>query len=206
MYLLPLPTRMRVWVCPEGEGKADFLSQFVQGIDLAWSGLQALVMERQAVHHHYLRGWFVLDLLAGFPLDLIIFFKRVDMLRLPCLLKIIRLMQSRTLTRTGTVFKPRHVHRRQVVWFFGLVAPEDGYRILAMWQLSCLLCFLLWSCTHRTLAGAAKTIRPHKYGVDLQCVLLSAHLGFQVHGALHSILWSAAQKHSVCSDRLTGLT
>lgn len=62
---------------------------------------QVLVMERRAVARHYLRGWFALDVVASFPLDLIFAGKRMDMWRLPRLLKIIRVMNYKSLTHAG---------------------------------------------------------------------------------------------------------
>ena len=60
-------------------------------------------MERQAVTAHYLRTWFALDLIASVPLDLIFRGRRFDILRLPRLLKVIRIMQYRTLTEAGVL-------------------------------------------------------------------------------------------------------
>ena len=58
-------------------------------------------MERRAVARHYLRTWFAMDLLASFPIDLLIRGRRFDILRLPRLLKVIRIMHMKTLTQAG---------------------------------------------------------------------------------------------------------
>ena len=49
---------------------------------------QSLVMSRKVVAQNYLRGWFTLDLVSSFPIDLVLFGKRSDLWRLPCLLKV----------------------------------------------------------------------------------------------------------------------
>ena len=65
-------------------------------------GLQILVMERKAVQQRYLRTWFALDLAAAFPLDLLFAGKRLDIWRLPRLLKIIRVLKYKSLHHAGT--------------------------------------------------------------------------------------------------------
>jgi hypothetical protein len=67
--------------------------------------MQVLVMERRAVTRHYLRTWFALDLVASVPLDLIFRGRRFDILRLPRLLKVIRIMYYRTLSEAGAIHK-----------------------------------------------------------------------------------------------------
>ena len=62
---------------------------------------QVLVMERRAVAVHYLHTWFVLDLIASIPLDLLLRGRRLDILRLPRLLKIIRMMQNKSFSQGG---------------------------------------------------------------------------------------------------------
>ena len=62
---------------------------------------QVLVMERRAVAVHYLHTWFVLDLIASIPLDLLLRGRRLDILRLPRLLKIIRMMQNKSFSQAG---------------------------------------------------------------------------------------------------------
>ena len=62
---------------------------------------QVLVMERKAVALHYLHTWFVLDLIASTPLDLLLRGRRLDILRLPRLLKIIRMMQNKSFSQAG---------------------------------------------------------------------------------------------------------
>ena len=62
---------------------------------------QVLVMERKAVAVHYLHTWFVLDLIASIPLDLLLRGRRLDILRLPRLLKIIRMMQNKSFSQAG---------------------------------------------------------------------------------------------------------
>ena len=58
-------------------------------------------MERRAVARHYLCTWFTLDLPASFPVDLLIRGRRFDILRLPRLLKIIRIMHYKTFSQAG---------------------------------------------------------------------------------------------------------
>ena len=62
---------------------------------------QVLVMEPKAVATHYLRTWFVLDLVASLPLDLLLRGRRLDILRLPRLLKIIRMMHYKSFSQAG---------------------------------------------------------------------------------------------------------
>ncbi len=50
---------------------------------------QSLVMGRKLVAQNYLRGWFTLDLVSSFPIDLVLFGKRSDLWRLPRLLKVL---------------------------------------------------------------------------------------------------------------------
>lgn len=45
-------------------------------------------MGRKAVARKYLQGWFTLDLVSSFPIDLVLFGKRSDLWRLPRLLKV----------------------------------------------------------------------------------------------------------------------
>ena len=63
--------------------------------------MQVLVMERKAVAMHYLHTWFILDLIASIPLDLLLRGRRLDILRLPRLLKIIRMMQNKSFSQAG---------------------------------------------------------------------------------------------------------
>lgn len=49
---------------------------------------QSLVMGRKLVAQNYLGGWFTLDLVSSFPIDLVLFGKRSDLWRLPRLLKV----------------------------------------------------------------------------------------------------------------------
>ena len=63
--------------------------------------VQTLVMEKLAVRRHYLRTWFALDLAAAFPLDLLFAGKRLDIWRLPRLLKIIRVLKYKSLHHAG---------------------------------------------------------------------------------------------------------
>lgn len=58
-------------------------------------------MERKAVALHYLRTWFALDLFASLPLDLILRGRRLDILRLPRLLKVVRIMYYNTFSQAG---------------------------------------------------------------------------------------------------------
>lgn len=55
-------------------------------------------MDRKQVARHYCKTWLALDVVASFPLDLIFAGKRLDMWRLPRLLKIIRVMNYKSLT------------------------------------------------------------------------------------------------------------
>ena len=45
-------------------------------------------MGRKAVARKYLQGWFTLDVVSSFPIDLVLFGKRSDLWRLPRLLKV----------------------------------------------------------------------------------------------------------------------
>ena len=58
-------------------------------------------MEKKAVRRHYLRHWFALDVVAAFPLDLLFAGKRLDIWRLPRLLKVIRVLKYKSLHHTG---------------------------------------------------------------------------------------------------------
>lgn len=58
-------------------------------------------MEPKAVAVHYLGTWFVLDLFASLPLDLLLRGRRLDILRLPRLLKIIRMMHYKSFSQAG---------------------------------------------------------------------------------------------------------
>ena len=58
-------------------------------------------MEPKTVAVHYLRTWFVLDLFASLPLDLLLRGRRLDILRLPRLLKIIRMMHYKSFSQAG---------------------------------------------------------------------------------------------------------
>lgn len=58
-------------------------------------------MERRQVVRKYVRGWFLLDFMASFPIDLLFMGKRLDIWRLPRLLKIVRVLQYKTLTQAG---------------------------------------------------------------------------------------------------------
>lgn len=49
---------------------------------------QSLVMGRKLVAQKYIQGWFMLDLVSSFPIDLVLFGKRSDLWRLPRLLKV----------------------------------------------------------------------------------------------------------------------
>ena len=62
---------------------------------------QVLVMDPKAVALHYLGTWFVLDLFASLPLDLLLRGRRLDILRLPRLLKIIRMMHYKSFSQAG---------------------------------------------------------------------------------------------------------
>ena len=60
-------------------------------------------MERKTVARHYLHTWFALDLPASFPVDLLIRGRRFDILRLPRLLKVIRIMHYKTFNQAGVL-------------------------------------------------------------------------------------------------------
>lgn len=47
-------------------------------------------MGRKLVAQNYLRGWFTLDVVSSFPIDLVLFGKRSDLWRLPRLLKVLK--------------------------------------------------------------------------------------------------------------------
>ena len=77
-------------------------------------------MQRRAVVRRYLRGWLLLDVAASFPLDLLFLGRRLDIWRLPRLLKIIRVLQYRTLTQAGKAVTQRkrtaHTTAQTLVW------------------------------------------------------------------------------------------
>ena len=73
---------------------------------------QVVVMEREAVRRHYLHTWFALDVAAACPLDLLFAGKRLDIWRLPRLLKVVRVLKYKSLAHAGVA-----VH-----WF--LYCPE----------------------------------------------------------------------------------
>ncbi|KAK9806501.1 hypothetical protein WJX73_004260 [Symbiochloris irregularis] len=73
---------------------ADILMNFNTGVIVD----QVLIMDRKEVARHYCKTWLALDVVASFPLDLIFAGKRLDMWRLPRLLKIIRVMHYKSLT------------------------------------------------------------------------------------------------------------
>ncbi|CAL8463290.1 g2824 [Coccomyxa elongata] len=77
-----------------------FLSDIVLNFNTGYIADQVLVMERHLVGRHYLRTWFALDLIASVPMDLLLRGRRFDILCLPRLLKVIRIMHYRTLTQT----------------------------------------------------------------------------------------------------------
>lgn len=68
--------------------------------------LQVLIMDRRFVISKYLRGWFLLDFVASFPIDLLFMGRRLDIWRLPRLLKIIRVLHYKTFTQAGELVKP----------------------------------------------------------------------------------------------------
>ena len=49
---------------------------------------QVLIMDQKEVSSHYLRTWFILDLIAAFPMDILLAGNRIDVLRLPRVLKV----------------------------------------------------------------------------------------------------------------------
>ena len=58
-------------------------------------------MERQAVRQHYLHTWLALDVAAACPLDLLFAGKRLDIWRLPRLLKVMRVLKYKSLAHAG---------------------------------------------------------------------------------------------------------
>ncbi len=63
---------------------------------------QVLIMDQADVRSHYLHTWFFIDVIAAFPLDLLIAGNRIDVLRLPRVLKVFcisRLPSFRAATR-----------------------------------------------------------------------------------------------------------
>ena len=67
-------------------------------------------MERKAVAVHYLYTWFVMDLIASLPLDLLLRGRRLDILRLPRLLKIIRMMHYKSFSQAGKITGTHLIH------------------------------------------------------------------------------------------------
>ena len=67
-------------------------------------------MGRRAVARKYLRGWFALDFVASFPIDLLFLGRRLDIWRLPRLLKIIRVLHYKTLTQASEPLLPNPEH------------------------------------------------------------------------------------------------
>ena len=66
-------------------------------------------MDRRLVAVNYLQHWFALDLVASFPLDLLFAGRRLDIWRLPRLLKIFRVLQYKTLTQAGSFLSLRPI-------------------------------------------------------------------------------------------------
>ena len=87
---------------------------------------QVLVMERRAVAGHYLHTWFVLDLVASIPLDLLLRGRRLDILRLPRLLKIIRMMQNKSFSQAGENHGPKTAEGSPSDFPGGLHALENS--------------------------------------------------------------------------------
>ena len=52
------------------------------------SAAQVLIMDSKEVSSHYLRTWFILDFIAAFPMDILLAGNRIDVLRLPRVLKV----------------------------------------------------------------------------------------------------------------------
>ena len=90
---------------------------------------QVLVMERRAVAVHYLHTWFVLDLIASIPLDLLLRGRRLDILRLPRLLKIIRMMQNKSFSQAGENHGPKTAEGSPSDFPGGLHALENSYTL-----------------------------------------------------------------------------
>jgi len=67
-------------------------------------------MERKAVAVHYLYTWFAMDLIASLPLDLLLRGRRLDILRLPRLLKIIRMMHYKSFSQAGKITGIHLIH------------------------------------------------------------------------------------------------
>ncbi|CAL5223621.1 g6162 [Coccomyxa viridis] len=76
-----------------------FLTDIALNFNTGYIAEQVLVMEPKTVAVHYLRTWFVLDLFASLPLDLLLRGRRLDILRLPRLLKIIRMMHYKSFSQ-----------------------------------------------------------------------------------------------------------
>ena len=53
------------------------------------------------MRQHYLRTWFALDVAAACPLDLLFAGKRLDIWRLPRLLKVVRVLKYKSLAHAG---------------------------------------------------------------------------------------------------------
>ncbi|KAL0040935.1 hypothetical protein WJX79_010523 [Trebouxia sp. C0005] len=67
-----------------------FMADIALNFNTGFISDQSLVMGKKLVAQNYLRGWFTLDLVSSFPIDLVLFGKRSDLWRLPRLLKVIR--------------------------------------------------------------------------------------------------------------------
>ncbi|KAK9819773.1 hypothetical protein WJX72_002193 [[Myrmecia] bisecta] len=74
-----------------------FMGDIILNFNTGFILEQVLVMERHAVARYYSRGWFFLDLICAVPLDLLFFGSRVDVWRLPRILKVLRVMKMPSL-------------------------------------------------------------------------------------------------------------
>lgn len=104
----------------------------MQRWDLLVPSMQMLIMERKAVATHYLKGWFALDVLASFPLDLIFAGKRMDMWRLPRLLKVIRVLNYKSLSHACEAPLLGSLHQTQNHCTFSFVLPHVVVHRLCM--------------------------------------------------------------------------
>ncbi|KAK9863077.1 hypothetical protein WJX84_002556 [Apatococcus fuscideae] len=76
------------WIGPELIIDFVFIADILLNFQTGYIQEQVLIMDPANVRKHYLRTWFPIDLVAAFPMDLLLAGNRIDVLRLPRVLKV----------------------------------------------------------------------------------------------------------------------
>ncbi|KAK9836780.1 hypothetical protein WJX74_007908 [Apatococcus lobatus] len=76
------------WIGPELLIDIVFIADIFLNFQTGYIKEQVLIMDQKDVSSHYLRTWFILDLIAAFPMDILLAGNRIDVLRLPRVLKV----------------------------------------------------------------------------------------------------------------------